>query len=73
MQSEWDEDTSKTTEKRKFKAFLTNGNLSIHYSDKLKVIACFPRKACSCLFMLLDPDMCSASHVFRHCKLFGSL
>jgi len=58
MQSEWHEDTSMTTKKRKFKAFLTNGNLSIHYSDKLEAIACFPRKDCSCFLMLLDPDMC---------------
>ena len=60
MQSEWDKDTSTTTKKRKFKAFLTDGNLSVHYSDKLKAIACCPRKDCSCLSMLHDPDMCSA-------------
>jgi hypothetical protein len=39
MQSEWDEDTSTTTKKRKFKAFLTDGNLSAYFSDKLKAIA----------------------------------
>ena len=60
MQSEWDEDASTTAKKRKFKAFLTDGNLSVHYSDKLKAIACCPRKDCSCLSMLRDPDMCSA-------------
>ena len=60
MQSEWDEDTSTTTKKRKFKAFLTDGDLSAHFSDKLKAIACCPRKDCSCLSMLRDPDMCSA-------------
>ena len=60
MQSEWDEDTSTTTKKRKFKAFLTDGDLSVHFSDKLKAIACCPRKDCSCLLMLRDPDMCSA-------------
>jgi hypothetical protein len=27
MQSEWDEDTSTTTKKRKFKAFLTDGDI----------------------------------------------
>ena len=27
MQSEWDEDTSTTTKKRKFKAFLTDGEI----------------------------------------------
>ena len=60
MQSEWDEDTSTTTKKRKFKAFLTDGNLSVHYSDKLKAIACCLRKDCTYLSMLRDPDMCSA-------------
>ena len=60
MQSEWDEDTSTTIKKRKFKAFLTDGNLSIHYSDKLEAIACCPRKDCSCLLILCDSDMCSA-------------
>ena len=60
MQSEWDEDTSTTMKKRKFKAFLTDGDLSVHFSDKLKAIACCPRKDCSCLSMLRDPDMCSA-------------
>jgi hypothetical protein len=44
MQSEWDEDASTAAKKRKFKAFLTDGNLSVHYSDKLKAIACCPRK-----------------------------
>ena len=60
MQSEWDEDTSTTTKKRKLKAFLTDSNLSVNFSDKLKAIACCPRKDCSCLSMLRDPDMCSA-------------
>ena len=60
MQIEWDEDTSTTMKKRKFKAFLTNGDSSVHYSDKLKAIACCPRKDCSCLPMLCDPEMCSA-------------
>jgi hypothetical protein len=60
MQSEWDEDTSTTTKKRKFKAFLTDSDLSVHYSDKLKAIACCPRKECSFLSVLRDPDMCSA-------------
>jgi hypothetical protein len=57
MQSEWDEDTSTTMKKRKFKAFLTDGDLSVHFSDKLKAIACCPRKDCSCLSMLSDPDL----------------
>jgi hypothetical protein len=39
IQSEWDEDTSTTTKKRKFKAFLTDGNLFAYFSDKLKAIA----------------------------------
>jgi hypothetical protein len=39
MQSEWDEDTSTTTKKWKFKAFLTDGNLFAYFSDKLKAIA----------------------------------
>ena len=60
MQSEWDEDTSTTTKKRKFNAFLTDSDLSVHFSDKLKAIACCPRKDCSCLSMLCDPYMCSA-------------
>ena len=42
MQSEWDEDTSTTTKKRTFKAFLTDGDLSAHFSDKLKAIAVVP-------------------------------
>ena len=46
MQSEWDEDTSTTAKKRKF--------------NMLKAIACCPRKDCSYLSMLHDPDMCSA-------------
>ena len=48
--------------KSKLKAFLTNANdeLSIHYSDKLKAIVCCPRKDCSCLSYLRDPDMCFA-------------
>ena len=60
MQSEWDEDTSTTTKKRKFKAFLTDGDLSVHFSDKLKAVVCCPRKDCSCLSMLRDP------HPLRH-------
>ena len=60
MQSEWDEDTSTTTKKRKFNAFLTDSDLSVHFSDKLKAIACCPRKVCNCLSMLRDPNMCSA-------------
>jgi len=39
---------------------LTDGDLSIHFSDKLKAIACCPRKDCTYLLMLRDPDMCSA-------------
>ena len=39
---------------------LQQSDLSVHYSDKLKAIACCPRKDCSCLSMLHDPDMCSA-------------
>jgi hypothetical protein len=68
MQSEWDKDTSTTAKKRKCKAFLTDGDLSVHFSDKLKAIACCPRKDCSCLSMLLDPDMCSA--LVRYLDLF---
>jgi hypothetical protein len=60
MPSEWDEDTSTKMKKRKCNAFLTDGDLSAHFSDKLKAIACCPSKDCSCLLMLRDPDMCSA-------------
>ena len=60
MQSAWDEDTSTKMKKRKFKALLSDGDLSVHFSDRLKAIACCSRKDCSCLLMLHDPDMCSA-------------
>ena len=60
IQSEWDKETSTTMKKRKLEAFLTDNELSIHYSGKLKAIVCCPRNDCSCLLILCDPDMCSA-------------